>query len=146
MSSDVRARIQADLNAARKARDRETTVLLTTILSDLRNREIDQRGDLSDEDAVEVLTRAVKQRDEAADQMRSAGRDELAAREESQAEAIRAYLPEAMSEDAVRELVREIITEGADSLGPVMGRLMPRIKGRFDGREASRIVREELDG
>lgn len=146
MSSDVRARIQADLKAARKARDRETTVLLTTILSDLRNREIDQRGDLSDEDAVEVLTRAVKQRDEAADQMRSAGRDELAAREEAQAEAIRAYLPEAMSEDAVRELVREIITEGADSLGPVMGRLMPRIKGRFDGREASRIVREELDG
>lgn len=144
MSSDIRARIQADLNAARKARDREATLLLTTILSDLRNREIEQRGDLSDEDAVEVLIRAVKQRGEAADQMRQGGREELARREDNQAEKLRDYLPEALSEEEVRAMVREIVADGADALGPVMGRLMPRIKGRFDGGEANRIVREEL--
>lgn len=146
MSSDIRARIQADLETARRARDRESTLLLTTVLSDLRNREIEQRGDLSDEDAIEVLSRAVKQREEAAEQMRGGGRPELAAREESQAEGLREYLPEALSEGEVREMVREIIAGGADAVGPVMGRLMPRLKGRFDGREANRIVREELGG
>lgn len=144
MSSDIKARIQADLNSARKARDRETTVLLSTILSDLKNREIEQRGELSDEEAVDVLSRAVKQREEAAGQMRNGGREELAAREETQAEALREYLPEALPEEEVRAMVREIIADGADSMGPVMGRLMPRVKGRFDGSEANRVVREEL--
>lgn len=144
MSSEVRARIKADLTTARKARDKETTVLLTTVLSDLRNREIDQAGELTDEDAVEVLGRAVKQRVEAAGQMRSGGRGELADREEAQAERLREYLPDALPEAEVRAMVREIVAGGADAIGPVMGRLMPRIKGRFDGREANRIVREEL--
>lgn len=146
MSSDIEARIQADLITARKAREKELTVLLTTVLSDLRNQRIEQRGELSDEDAVAVLSRAVKQRREAAEQMRAGGREDLATREEDEAERLRDYLPEAVSEDEVRALVRALVEAGADSIGPVMAGLMPRIKGRFDGREANRIVREELGG
>lgn len=146
MSSEIRTRIQSDVTAARKARDREATLLLTTILSDLRNREIEQQDELSDDDAIEVLSRAVKQREEAAEQMRAGGREELAAREEAQAEKLRTYLPAPLPEDDVRDMVREIIADGAEAVGPVMGRLMPRIKGRFDGGEANRIVREELGG
>ena len=144
MASDVRGRIQADLNAARKARDKERTLVLSTALSEIRNREIDTGREIDDDGVVEVLTRGVKQRRESADQMRAGGREELARAEEAQVEILSEYLPEPLSEPEVRALVREAIADGASEVGPLMGRLMPRIRGRFDGKEANRIVREEL--
>ncbi|MGD2068121.1 MAG: GatB/YqeY domain-containing protein [Gemmatimonadota bacterium] len=144
MSSDLKSRIQADLNAARKARDKDRTLLLSTTLSEIRNREIAEGGPVDDAGVVEVVAKAVKQRREAAEQMGEAGRDELAARETREAEMLQAYLPDQLSETEVRAMVREAIEAGADSIGPVMGRIMPKLKGRFEGKEANRIVREEL--
>jgi uncharacterized protein YqeY len=144
VSSDLKSRIQADLNAARKARDKDRTLLLSTTLSEIRNREIAEGGPVDDAGVVEVVAKAVKQRREAAEQMGEAGRDELAARETREAEMLQAYLPDQLSETEVRAMVREAIEAGADSIGPVMGRIMPKLKGRFEGKEANRIVREEL--
>jgi uncharacterized protein YqeY len=144
MSSDLEGRIQADLNAARKARDKERTLVLSTILADLRNKVIEAGSALDEAGGVQVLSRAIKQRKDAAEQMRAAGRDELATREEAQADVLQAYLPAAMSDQEVRDLVREILEGGAEQMGQVMGELMPRIRGRFDGKEANRIVREEM--
>ena len=144
MSSDLQSRIQVDLTCARKQRDKALTVLLSMTLSELRNREIAERRELTQDEVIEVVTRAVKQRKEAAEQMRAGGRPELAEKEEREADVLTAYLPEPLTEEAVRGIVREVIAAGASSMGPLMGQLMPRIKGRFDGREANRIVREEL--
>ena len=144
MPSDLKGRIQANLNAARKARDKERTLVLSTILADLRNKEIETGGALDDPGVVQVLSKAIKQRKDAAEQMRGAGRDELATKEETQATILQEYLPAAMSEEDVRDIVREILGGGAAQMGQVMGELMPRIRGRFDGKEANRIVREEL--
>lgn len=145
MSPDLKKRMQDDLAGARRERDRLRTVLLTTTLSEIRNREIELGRACTDDEIVEVVARAVKQRRESAEAMASAGRSELAEKEEAEAELLTRYLPEQLSEDEVRSMVREIVASGADSIGPVMGRLMPQIKGRFDGREANRIVREELE-
>ncbi len=144
MSSALKTRLRADLNTARKDRDKLRTLVLSTTLSELRNREIDAGTEADDQEVISVLTKAVKSRKEAADQMRSGGRSELAEKEEAEAEILSAYLPEGLSEEEVREMVREILAEGPRELGPVMGRLMPRLEGRFDGKEANRIVREEL--
>lgn len=146
VSSDLKGRVQADLNEARRQRDKERTLVLSTILSDMKNRELEAGGSLTDEHAVQVLAKAIKQRKDAADQMRQAGREELAAVEDAQAAVLQAYLPEGLTEDEVRALVREIVAGGATAMGAVMGQLMPKIRGRFDGREANRVVREELDG
>lgn len=91
-----------------------------------------------------VLARGIKQRRDAAEQMRSGGREELARHEEEEAEVLSGFLPPGLSEEEVRAIVRTIVAEGPAEMGPVMGRLMPRIRGRFDGKEANRIVREEL--
>ena len=144
MASQLKSRLQADLNQARKQRDKERTLVLSTILADLHSKEIDDGQEATDEVVVQVLSRAIKQRKDAAEQMRGGGREELAATEDAQAEIISAYLPEGMSEDEVRALVREAIAGGATEMGPVMAALMPKIRGRFDGKEANRIVREEL--
>jgi uncharacterized protein YqeY len=144
MAAELKERIRADLNAARRERDRLRTELLTTTLADIRNREIELGHELSDEETIEVLSRAIKRRQEAAEQMRAGKRDELAEKEEREAALLSAYLPPPLDEAEVRALVREAIAGGAKTIGEVMGRIMPRIKGRFDGREANRIVREEL--
>ncbi len=147
MASELKSRLQADLNAARKDRDKFRTLVLSTAVSDIRNRELEPPiGEVDDEAVVQVLTRMIKQRRDAADQMRAAGRPELAEQEEAQAAVLQEYLPEAMGEDEVRAIVREIVASGVDQMGQVMGQVMPRIRGRFDGKEANRIVREELAG
>ncbi|HWV58968.1 MAG TPA: GatB/YqeY domain-containing protein [Longimicrobiales bacterium] len=146
MADGLAERIRSDLNEARKARDKFRVTLLTTLLSDVKNRQIEVGRPLADDDVVEVLTRAVKRRQEAAEQMRAGGRAELAEKEESEAAVIAEYLPAPLTEDEVRALVREAKESGAASLGAVMGWLMPRIRGRFDGKEANRIAREEIGG
>ena len=144
MAEALKTRIQSDLNRARKDRDRGRALVLSTTLSELKNREIELGREASDNDAILVLTRGIKQRRESAVQMRAGARPDLADNEEAQAEILKGYLPESISEDQVRLMIREVIAEGEDKMGAVMGRLMPRLKGRFDGREANRLVQDEL--
>ena len=139
----LKEKLRDDLNAARRDRDKHRTMLLTTTLSEMRNKEIDLKRDLSDAEAVDVIQKAIKRRREAADTMRTA-RPELAEKEEQEAAQLSVYLPPQMSEEDVRKLVREAIVAGASSMGAVMGKIAPVIKGVFDGREANRIVKEEL--
>jgi uncharacterized protein YqeY len=146
LATDLKSRIQADLNEARKQRDKVRTLVLSTVLSELKNREIDSRAELDDDGALQVISKAIKQRQDASEQMRDAGRPELADREDGQVEILKAYLPQQLSEEEVRAAVRNIVSGGASQRGAVMGQLMPRIRGRFDGKEANRIVREELGG
>ncbi len=144
MSTDLKSRLKADLITARKGRDKLRTLVISTMLSDVRNMEIDQRVDVDDDGVIQILSRGIKQRKDASEQMRAAGRDELADVEDEQAAVLKGYLPEGLSEGDVRAIVRQAIADGADQMGPLMGRVMPQIKGRFDGNDANRIVREEL--
>jgi uncharacterized protein YqeY len=146
VASQLKSRLQADLNQARKQRDKARILVLSTILADVRYREIEDGVEAADDVVVQVVSRAIKQRKDAAEQMRAGGREELAAVEDAQSEVLAVYLPEGMSEDDVRVLVREAIAGGLKEMGPLMGSLMPKIRGRFDGKEANRIVREELGG
>ena len=145
MSQELKNRLRSDLTSARKDRDKLRTLVLSTILADVHNREIELGAELTDDQTVKVLSRGIKQRKDAASQMRAAGRDELASEEEAQLTVLSEYLPEGMSEDEVRALVRAAIEEGVDQMGMLMGRIMHQIGGRFDGKEANRIVREELN-
>ncbi|MAM02890.1 MAG: glutamyl-tRNA amidotransferase [Myxococcales bacterium] len=145
MSSSLRDQIQSDLNKARKGRDKLRTLVLSTLLAEIKNKEIETRVELDDESVVQVVSKGIKQRRDASEQMREAGRGELADQEDAQERVLADYLPEGLSEDEVRAIVREIIESGVDQLGPLMGRVIPVTRGRFEGKEANRIVREELN-
>lgn len=140
--SALKRRLREDLNSARKSRDRSRTLLLTTLLSDIRNREIELRHELSDPEVVEVLQRAVRRRRESAELMKS--RPELAERERWEAETLDTYVPEPLGDDEIRSLVCEAIAGGARSIGAVMRQLMPKVKGRADGKRVNAIAQEEL--
>lgn len=144
MTEDLKTRLRTDLNTARRERDKLRTLVLTTTLAELRNREIETGREATDEDVLEIVNRAIKRRREAAEQIRSGGRTDLAEKEEHEAGMLTCYLPPQLMDEEVRAMVREAIANGAGNIGAVMGVIMPRIKGCFDGKEANRIVREEL--
>jgi uncharacterized protein YqeY len=144
MPDSLKSGIRNDLNSARKAREKLRTMVLSTFLSEVRNREIEVGGELSNADVQSLLTTAIKRRREAADQMRAGGREELAAKEEQEGEILRAYLPPQLEEVHVRQLVRDAVQAGASDLGAVMKIVLPQVKGQFEGKELNRIVREEL--
>ena len=137
-------RLAAELTAARKAQDKPLTLLLGTILADTRNREIELKRDLTDDDVVDVLRKGVKKRRESMEAYEKAGRAELAATEAAEVAMLDRYLPASASEDDVRAAEREAIAAGAKGVGPVMGAVMPNVKGRADGGMINRVVREEL--
>ena len=142
--SGLTERLRADLNTARRERDKLRTLVLTTTLSEIKNRQIEMGREPTDEDVTEVVGRAIKKRREAAEQIRAVGRTDLADKEEQEAALLLPYMPAQLSEDEVRALVKDAIAGGANNVGAVMGAIMPRLKGRFDGKETNRIVREEL--
>jgi uncharacterized protein len=142
--SALMARFQGELNDARKAQEKDRVLLLGTVLSEIKNREIELKRALVDDDVVEVVRKAIKRRRESVEMYEQAGRTELAATERREAEALEVYLPAAPSDDEVRSAVREAITGGAKNIGVVMGKVMPRFKGRLDGSVINRIAREEL--
>ncbi len=137
-------RLAAELNAARKAQDKALTLLLGTILADTRNREIELKRVLTDDDVIDVLRKGVKKRKESVAAYEQAGRTELAAQEAAEVAMLEKYLPAMASEEEVRDAVRTAIAAGAKGVGPVMGAVMPAFKGRADGGMINRVVREEL--
>ena len=138
------ARIQADLTAARKAQDKPRVLLLGTIIADIKNREIELKRDVTDEDVTEVLRRGIKRRRESVELYDKGGRADLAATERNEIEVLTAYLPASVSTDEIRAAVVAAIEGGAANVGAVMGKVMAQFKGRAEGGTINAIVREEL--
>jgi uncharacterized protein len=139
-------RVQSDISAAMKAGDRERTAALRVVASELQKAHKEAGG--SEADEIAVLQRERKRRVEAADAYREAGRDDLVASEEREAELIDAYLPEQLSDEELGAIVGDAVAEsGASSpkeMGRVMSMVMPRVQGRADGKRVSALVKERL--
>lgn len=142
--------LQSDMKAAMRDGDTERRDTLRMAIAAAQNAAKDKRAPLTEEEAVDVLTREVKKRRESIDAYQSAGRADLTAREQAEVDILTPYLPEQLSEDEVRVLVQEAVAAtGATSprdMGRVMSQLMPRVKGRADGKLVSSLVNQELAG
>ena len=140
--------IQAQLREAMKSGQRERLDALRLIYSSLQKAEKDAPGEFGDEQAMAVLRRERKQRLEAAESYRAAGRDDRAAAELADVPVIEAYLPAAVSDAELAALVDDAVKEtGAESIrdmGRVMGLVTARGEGRVDGAAAAALVRARL--
>jgi uncharacterized protein YqeY len=137
-------RLRAAMNQARKQRDQARTLLLSTTLSEVKNRELELNRPPTDDETVEVLRRGIKKRREAVEAYEKGGRTAAANTEKAEITALEEFLPAAVPPEEIRAAVREAIAGGASDLGKVMGVVMPRFKGRADGKLINQIVREEL--
>jgi uncharacterized protein len=136
--------LRAALNAARKAQDKERTLVLGTIIANLKNREIELRRPATDDEVADVLRKGIKIRREAVEQYTAAARQDLAGVENAQIKVLEEFLPAAADPAEIRAAIRSAIAGGASDIGKVMSQVMPQYKGRADGKLINQIAREEL--
>jgi uncharacterized protein YqeY len=148
--SSLTARINDDVKAAMKAKDKARLGVLRLITAAIKQREVDEKITLNDEQVLAVLEKMVKQRKDSITQYEKAGRDELAQQEAFEIGIIQEYLPEQLSEEEINALIDEAIgSSGAESMkdmGKVMGMLKPKLAGRADMGAVSGKIKAKLTG
>lgn len=138
-------KLDADIKAAMLDGDMVRVSVLKMLKSAMQNQAIENKGKLTDEDAVEVLMREHKKRKEAADMYEKGGDEVRAATELAEAEIIAQYLPKQLDEDELRTIIKQTIEEAkTDNMGQIMGLVMSKVRGKADGNTVSQLVREEL--
>ena len=133
---------------AMKSGDKIKTNILRTLLSTLKEKQIEKKEDINEDEYLSIIKRLVKQLKESADAYQKAGRSELYKKEVSELEILKEYLPEILSEEQTLDLVKEVIAQiSASSLsdmGKVMSLIMQKSNGKVDGKVANRLVKELL--
>jgi uncharacterized protein len=142
--SELLARLQGDLNSARKSQDKTGTLLLSTVLSEVKNKKIELKRDPVDADVIDVLRKSIKRRRESIEMYTKGARQDLADKESAEAAALEKYLPAQVSDAELRAAVKAAIAGGATQIGAVMGKVLPQFKGRAEGGTINAIAREEL--
>ncbi len=149
--SELKDKLQSDLNGAIKSRNTVVAETIRMVLSAITNEEVagKEKRELSDAEVITVLTREAKKRREAAEAFENGGRPDRAAAERAEGEVIARYLPEQLSEDDIKKLIAETIAAvgaaGPTDMGKVMGGLKAKVAGKADGALVSSLVKEALN-
>jgi uncharacterized protein len=140
--------LQNKINEALKAGEADKVSTYRMLLSALKNEQIAKQHELSEEEEMGVIKRQLKQREEAVEAYKNAGRAEQAESEQKEAELLKEFLPEQMDSGAVEVVVDEVISEMGDvkDFGLVMKNVMVKLKGQADGKIISEIVKKKLQG
>lgn len=143
-------RLRQDMQKAAKERDSLALSALRMAISEIKNKEIEARGPLSDEALLKLLASMVKRRRESIEMYEQGNRPELAAKEAAEIRVLEAYLPKGLSDAEVEAVVRETVAaegaKGPADMGRVMKALMPKVAGKADGKLVNEIVRRILAG
>jgi uncharacterized protein YqeY len=148
VGSSLKERLAAEMREALKAGQKVRLAALRMLSASVKNREVELRHELSDDELREVALREVKRRTEAIDAYEGAGREDLAGREREERVVLQAYMPQQLAEEEVDALIQEAIdATGASSpgdVGKVMGFVMGRARGKVDGGAVQAKVRQRL--
>ncbi|WP_370300092.1 GatB/YqeY domain-containing protein [Abyssibacter sp.] len=146
--SALKDRITADMKTAMREKDKERLATIRMLTAAIKQREVDERIELTDDDVIAIVEKLVKQRREAEAQYRAGDRADLADQEASEAALLADYLPEQLDEAEIDQLVDDAVTAtGAESMrdmGKVMGMLKPKVAGRTDMSALSAKIKARL--
>ena len=142
-------KIIAEMHSSMKSRNREKATTLRILVAKLKDQEIKLRNEISDKETFQVIKTLIKQRKEAAQIYLSAGRSELAEKENFEIDILAKYLPESMSDKDILDLVKKIVEEtnakDLSDFGKVMPLVMQKGGGKVDGKKANIILRSLLE-
>ena len=140
--------IQVQVKDAMKAGDKLKLSTLRMLVAAIKQKEIDTRTELSDDEVISIIEKQVQQRLESAEQYKAASRDELFEKESQEAEILTAYLPEKMSEEEVAEMIEKIMSDMGEVTMKEMGNIMATLKNqagsKIDMKLASQMVRDKI--
>jgi uncharacterized protein YqeY len=144
----LREKIDDDVKEALKSGAKDKVSTLRMLNAALKNKQIDKRRPLTDEEVVETVRSLIKQRKDSIEQFAKGGRQDLVDKESAEVAVLEGYLPQQLSREEVESLVRDAIAktgaQGAKDMGKVMKALIPAIGGRADGKLVSELVKHAL--
>ena len=148
--AEIKQRIQEDVKQAMRNKDKERLGVLRMILAAIKQKEVDDRIELDDNQVLAVLDKLSKQHRDSIDQYQKAGRGDLVEKEENELSIVLSYLPEPLSSGEISGLIDEAIRKSGAStmqdMGKVMGILKPGLQGRADMGKVSGLVKKRLTG
>ena len=146
--SGIKTQISNDVKDAMRSKDKDRLAALRLILAAFKQKEVDERIELSDEQSISVLNKMAKQHRDSIEQFGQANRDDLIKKEQLELDIIESYLPEKLSEEEVSLLIDEAISEteanSAKDIGKVIGLLKGKLQGQADMGEVSRLIKTKL--
>lgn len=149
MSSELSNKIIEDMKTAMREQDKARLATIRLAIAAMKQVEVDERKNLTDDDVLQILNKMIKQRRDSVQQYEAARRDDLAANEKSEIAILQAYMPEQLSEAVLGQLIDQALGQvsetGMAAMGKVMGILKPKIQGRADMGAVSAMVRKRLN-
>lgn len=147
--SDLKAKITEDMKNAMRAKEAERLGAIRLLLAALKQKEVDERVELTDADVVAVVDKLIKQRKDSIAQYQQAAREDLAAKEAAELAILEAYLPPRMSADEIDQAVQAIVAtsgaKGPGDMGKVMGLVKQQLAGKADMGVVSAAVKKALN-
>jgi len=148
MASVVMDQLMADIKEAMKAQNSEALLALRTLHAAIKDQTVNAGVEVTDEAVCSVVTKAIKQRNDAIEQFTAASRQDLVDTEQKQIDLYRKYQPKQLDRAEIEDIVRQCIAESGvttkKEMGKVMALLMPKVKGRSDGKLVNQIVQSLL--
>lgn len=151
MSDTLKDKISNATKDAMRARDSARLGTLRLLQAAIKQREVDERIELSDEDIVAIIDKQIKQRKESIQAYESAGRTDTAAAEQAEIDVLTEFMPEQASAEEVSALIEEVLAQlsadgvtGGAAMGKAMGAIKPQLAGRADMSEVSKLLKEKL--
>ncbi len=145
---ELKTRLNEDFKAALRSGDKLRVSVIRLLTALIKNREVEKRGPLTDSEVIQAISTSCKQRQEAIEQFRQGGRQDLVEKEAAELAILQSYLPTALTPEELQAMVldaiREVQATSLKEMGKVMAILMPRVTGRADGKMVNTLVREAL--
>lgn len=144
----IKPLISEAIKFSMKSGDKENTTTLRMAISEIKKEEIDKKSDLTDQEIIVILQKMIKQRKDSSSQFSSAGRDELAEKEEREIKSLTEFLPEQLTEEEIEKIVSKTVNDlnaqSPQDIGKVMGSLKSQLQGKADMSIVSRMVKQNL--
>ncbi len=144
----LQERLLEDMKSAMKEKDKKRLSIIRMARAAIKDKEINERKDLSDEEVIEVLAKLVKQSRESISEYKAAGREDKVVELKNEINVLQEYLPEQLSDEElvgiVEEQIEKLGAQNMSDMGRVMGCIIPKIKGKADGSKVSKLVKERL--
>jgi uncharacterized protein YqeY len=146
----LKAQINDDMKAAMRSGEKLRLGTIRMLLAAVKQREVDDRREMTDPEVLQIVEKLIKQRREAASLFATGGRTDLEAKELEEARVLAAYLPDQLGEAEIRALLEETVqatgAAGIKDMGKVMNALRPKVQGRADMSQVSILVKARLTG
>ena len=138
-----------DLKESMKNKDQVRKSVVTLVRSAIKQKEVDERVELSDDDILDIISKQLKQRKDALEEFKKVQRDDLVEETEKEISILMGYLPEQLTDEELHAIVSETINQvGATTMkdmGKIMGVVMPKVKGKADGKRINEVAKQILN-